>query len=274
MTIVTFDNISKEVRGFTGKPKRLISAVSFSIDPGETVGLIGHNGAGKSTTIKILMNLVRPTTGKMTLFGAAHGASARRRLGYAPETPRLQETLTAHEILQIHERLVGVPGPNVLERVGLDGVANQRVGTFSKGLRQRLSLGVALLGTPDLLVLDEPMSGLDPVGRADVATLIREEQNRGATILFSTHILPDVAHLCDRIIVLRSGNVVLDRKITNDRPSWSITLANGRSISVGPDEDPFGHAARLQREGEVVRSVQQSNSDLEALVLPHLRPAR
>lgn len=207
--------LDKDVRvGFWGRKKTLLSGVTFQVPQGSTVGFIGANGAGKSTTLKHIIGASRPTAGHVRVFGEDPAVAAtRRRLGYMPELPYLPPTLTAREICRLHATLCGVQAPDariasVLELVGLAGSAHERVGAFSKGMQTRLSLGLALLPDPDLLVLDEPMSGLDPVGRQLVRTVLQQEGARGKTILFSSHVLSDVEALCDRVVVIDKGRVV------------------------------------------------------------------
>lgn len=202
---------------YVGFRRRRVDAVrdlSLCVERGEIFGLIGPNGAGKTTTIKMLTGLIRPTSGEMQLMGY-NGFDRRcsRKLGYLPEISYYYESLTAYEILDFYAKLYGIREnrdkivSKWIDRVGLGHARNKRLGTFSKGMLQRIGLAQALVGDPELVILDEPQSGLDPLGRRDVAELIAECQKAGKTIFFSSHILPDVERLCDRVGVIRNGKM-------------------------------------------------------------------
>jgi ABC-2 type transport system ATP-binding protein len=190
--------------------------LDLRVAEGSVFGFVGPNGAGKSTTIKILVGLVKPTTGHATLFGErVPEAASRRAVGYLPENPSFHEFLRPLEVLALMGRLSGMHGAalrrrceEVLALVGLDGAADLTVRKFSKGMVQRLGLAQAVLHDPPLLILDEPMSGLDPIGRAEVRDLIVGLGRRGKTIFFSTHILADVESICDRAGMLLHGRLV------------------------------------------------------------------
>lgn len=201
--------------GFRRRRIDAVKGVSLSVEPGEIFGLIGPNGAGKTTTIKMMTGLIRPTKGQATLMGYdSRDRRCSKKLGYLPEISYYYECLTAAEILDFYARLYGIDSTerpkrveNWIERVGLSHAKNKRLGQFSKGMLQRIGLAQALIGDPELVILDEPQSGLDPIGRRDVADIIREAQNKGKTVFFSSHILPDVERLCDRIGVIRNGQM-------------------------------------------------------------------
>lgn len=193
-----------------------LADLTLSIARGEIFGLLGPNGAGKTTAVKTLLGLVRPTSGAANVLGRPVGdPQTRKRIGYLPELFRYQEWLDARDVLDLHARLLGIPSKRRartiatgLERVGLGSRACERVGTFSKGMQQRLGLAVALLGEPDLLLLDEPTSALDPVGRHDVREIVEAERARGATVILNSHLLTEVERVCDRIAVVDRGTVV------------------------------------------------------------------
>ena len=190
-----------------------LAGLSMTVARGEVFGFLGPNGAGKTTAVKLLLGLARPTGGEAMVLGAPAGdLETRRRIGYLPELFRFQSWLTAREVLVLHCRLMRMPRPGhaaaaeeALHVVGLDGRGDDKVGTFSKGMQQRLGLGVALLGEPALVVLDEPTSALDPVGRHDVRVIIRELRDRGATVFLNTHLLEEAEHVCDRVTIINKG---------------------------------------------------------------------
>lgn len=193
-----------------------LKSVSFSVQPGEIFGYLGPNGSGKTTTLKILLGLVFPDAGSVRVLGRPLGdRSWRYRAGYLPEHPYFYDYLTPAEYLGYAGRLFGMPPDHVRHRseelltlVGLRRSADVPVRRFSKGMVQRMGLAQALLNDPELLILDEPMSGLDPIGRRMVRDIILSQRERGKTVLFSTHILSDAETLCDRIGVLRGGELL------------------------------------------------------------------
>jgi len=195
---------------------RALDGLSMTVRRGEIFGFLGPNGAGKTTAVKLLVGLARPTAGEAMVLGAPAGdLETRRRIGYLPELFRYQAWLTAREVLALHCRLLELPKrtwsadiDQSLEVVGLTERAGSKVGTFSKGMQQRLGLGVALLGAPELVFLDEPTSALDPVGRHDVREIIRALRARGTTVFLNTHLLEEAEHVCDRVLVIDRGKAI------------------------------------------------------------------
>jgi ABC-2 type transport system ATP-binding protein len=193
-----------------------LDGLSMTVERGEVFGFLGPNGAGKTTAVKLLLGLARPTGGEAMVLGAPAGdRETRRQVGYLPELFRFQSWLTAREVLVLHCRLLQLPRPRwagevdeALHTVGLADRGDDKVGTFSKGMQQRLGLGVALLGEPALIVLDEPTSALDPVGRHQVRTVIRGLRDRGATVFLNTHLLAEAEHVCDRVTIISKGRAV------------------------------------------------------------------
>jgi ABC-2 type transport system ATP-binding protein len=201
--------------GFFRKRVEAVRAVSFDVKQGETFGLLGPNGAGKTTTIKAILRLIHPDSGSITLFGQGLSLAARARIGYLPENPYVYQYLRAHEFLDLCGRLMGMPGPRrkqraqeMIELVGLAHAVDRPIGRFSKGMMQRMGLAQALLHDPELLILDEPMSGLDPIGRKQVRDIILGQRRAGKTLIFTSHVLSDVEMLCDRIAIVHRGEVV------------------------------------------------------------------
>jgi len=207
--------------GLTRKSVHAVQGISFSVPAGDIFGFLGPNGAGKTTTIKMLTGLIRPSAGTATLLGeAVPSARARQKIGFLPENPYIYPYLTPQEFVEMCGRLSGLRGAalrdrsrQVLARTGVLYAADRPARRLSKGMLQRTGLAAALVGDPELLILDEPMSGLDPVGRKEVKDLIVDERRNGRTIFFSTHILGDVETLCDRVVILRRGRVVVSGKL-------------------------------------------------------------
>ncbi|GAO02304.1 ABC transporter ATP-binding protein [Anaeromyxobacter sp. PSR-1] len=201
--------------GLLARKVTAVDALDLEVVPGEIFGFVGPNGAGKTTTIKMLMGLIYPTSGRASIFDdPIPSRRAKARIGYLPEHPAYYEFLTGREALRFFAKLSDVPGAErdrrcdeLLELVGLTAAADRQIRKYSKGMQQRLGIAQALVGDPALVVLDEPMSGLDPVGRKDVRDLILELKRRGKTVFFSTHILPDVESLCDRVGVILRGKL-------------------------------------------------------------------
>jgi len=222
-TPIEIRNLSKTYRlgFFMNRQVRALQSLDLKLMPGQVYGLLGPNGAGKSTTIKILMNLVQPSEGEARLFGLAPtNREARRRVGYVPENPAPYEYLTGREFITLSGRLAGMSGKELDDRVSevigmvqMTRAANLQIRRYSKGMVQRVALAQALVSKPELLILDEPTSGLDPVGRRQIRDLILEERQRGTTVLFCTHIIPDVEALCDRVAVLVGGRRVREGSV-------------------------------------------------------------
>src|SRR5437588_1588365 len=213
---VRAEALSKIYRvGFWARKVRAVEDLSFEVRGGEIFGLLGPNGAGKTTALKMLLGFVKPTSGQAFISGERVGTVAsRRQLGYLPENPALYEFLRGDEYLVFAGRLCGLSRAEarkrtaeLLERVGLAGRADRPIRKFSKGMVQRLALAQALVGDPRIAILDEPMSGLDPIGRKDVRDLILQLRDEGRTVLFSTHILSDVEAICDRVGILVEGRL-------------------------------------------------------------------
>ncbi len=198
-----------------------LKGIDLTVASGQVYGLLGPNGAGKSTSIKILMNLVHPSSGEARLFGRdPSDRSARREVGFVPENPAPYEYLTGREMVTMAGALSGVTRHELDERVktviasvGMERTADLQIRRYSKGMLQRICLAQALVNQPKLLVLDEPTSGLDPVGRREMRDIILEQRQRGTTVLFCTHIIPDVEALCDRVAVLVGGRLVREGSV-------------------------------------------------------------
>jgi ABC-2 type transport system ATP-binding protein len=210
-------------QGFTRKRVEAVKSVSFEVSRGDIFGFLGPNGAGKTTTIKMLTGLIFPTSGRATVFGDPIPSSrAMQRVGFLPENPYVYPYLTPNEFVELCGRLSGLKGKalasrvtTVLELVGIAYAADRPVRRLSKGMLQRTGLAAALVADPELLILDEPMSGLDPVGRKEVRDIILSERANGRTIFFSSHILSDVESMCDHVTILRQGSVVVSGRLSD-----------------------------------------------------------
>jgi ABC-2 type transport system ATP-binding protein len=245
-----------------------VRGISFEVREGEIFGFLGPNGAGKTTTIKMLIGLIFPTRGEARIDGrSVSDPRARRRLGFLPENPYLYQYLTGMELMDLCGRLVGLPGverrkrsSELIERVGLASAADRAVRKYSKGMMQRLGLAQALLGDPDLLILDEPMTGLDPIGRKEVRDLLLEEKKRGKTLFFSSHILSDVEMLCDRVAIVNRGALTaygaLDELLRPEVRRVEIELAGvdegarERLRAMVASLEPHGAGVMITVEGE------------------------
>ena len=202
--------------GFWKKTSRTaLKSLHLNITQGETFGFLGPNGAGKTTTLKLLMGIIFPTSGTATILGRdIDDPEVKRKVGFLPEQPYFYDYLSAPELLDYYARLSGVPADarqkrigELLDRVGLSDVGNKQLRKFSKGMLQRVGIAQAIIHDPDIVFLDEPMSGLDPVGRHDVRELIQHLKDQGKTIFFSTHILSDAEALCDRVGIIHKGEL-------------------------------------------------------------------
>ncbi|MFN8791042.1 MAG: ABC transporter ATP-binding protein [Bdellovibrionales bacterium] len=208
------DLVKKLPTGFVGKTE-VLHKISFNVPKGVACGFVGNNGAGKTTTLKCLLEFLNPDSGEIQFFGEKLTVQNRIRLGYLPERPYLYEFLTAWEFLRFHWNLTfptlqgfDARAEEVLKTVGLFENRNKIMRKFSKGMLQRAGLAQALIHNPDLMILDEPMSGLDPDGRYMVKNILRELKNQGKTLFFSSHLLEDVDELCEYIVVIHHGNIL------------------------------------------------------------------
>jgi len=237
MAILDLLDIHKSYRSHLSIRKYwILRGLSLSIGEGEVFGFIGTNGAGKTTTIKLALGLIFPDQGSVRLFGEdASRVELRRRVGFLPENPYLYDYLTGEEFLDFHARLFGLDRitrrkrvRDLLERVGLGNRGYRQLRHYSKGMLQRIGLAQALINDPDLVVLDEPMSGLDPIGRREVRDIILDLKARGRTVFFSTHILSDTEMICDRVGLLVKGSLKavgrIDELVSGEVPYWEVAL--------------------------------------------------
>ena len=309
-TVVQTDNLTKDFHtGFwRPRPHRALDALTLAVPANGVFGLLGPNGAGKSTTLKLLLDLIRPTAGRAELLGLPAGdVSARQRLGFLPEHPTFYDYLTAEELLTYFAGLFGYRGPErhrrataVLDRVGLGADRRRPLRQYSKGMVQRVGLAQALVNDPELVILDEPMSGLDPVGRREVREMILELRDEGKSVVFSSHILSDAEALCSRVGILSKGKLVAEGSIgeltSGGSRGWEIVvtgtdpahagrlakaveritpIAEGRyAIRLGAESRPEPLVAELAAAGARLVSVTPLRATLEDVFLQALgRPA-
>jgi len=223
---------------YRGSGRHALAGVDLRIDRGAAFGLIGLNGAGKTTFIKALLGVVRPSEGSIHVLGGAPGdREVRAKIGYLPERLQLPASWRASEFLASIARLKGLRpyGDEVrrqLSRVGLEGVS-ARIGSYSKGMKQRLGLACALLGDPELLILDEPTDGIDPLGRVEVRRILQQERGRGATLFLNSHLLSETVRVCDRIGILVGGRLVRQGQL-----DALLGSGNRHRIRFAPGADP------------------------------------
>jgi ABC-2 type transport system ATP-binding protein len=240
MDAVLTDGLTKHYRvGFLrSRPYVALDRLDLRVGRGEVFGFLGPNGAGKTTTLKLLMQLIFPTGGTASILGRPVGdVTVRRRLGYLPENPAFYDNVSAEELLGYFASLFGYRGAErtarvsrLLDEVGLGGERRMQLRRYSKGMIQRVGLAQALLNDPEIVFLDEPMSGLDPLGRRDVRELILRLRDRGTTVFFSSHILADAEAICSRVGIVAGGRLVAAGTIADMVPfritSWDVVLAN------------------------------------------------
>jgi ABC-2 type transport system ATP-binding protein len=214
--VVVVDGLIKDFRpGFGVRLKRVLHGISFAVREGEIFGFVGPNGAGKTTTLKVLMGLIRPSGGKASILGRdVRDTESRRHVGFLPENPYFYDHLTGRELLHFYARLSELPRrlrakrvDMLLDWVGLTQAADARLRTYSKGMQQRVGIAQALIHDPQVVMLDEPMSGLDPIGRKEIRDLVLRLRAEGKTVFMNTHILSDVEMVCDRVAILVGGRI-------------------------------------------------------------------
>ena len=277
--IVRVDGLVKDFRpGFGLRKKRVLHGISFEVRRGESFGFIGPNGAGKTTTLKALLGLIRPSGGRAQLLGRDAGdPESRRQIGYSPESPYFYEFLTGREILSFYARLCEVSPSQVDERaervlaqVGLSHAADARLRTYSKGMLQRIGIAQALVHEPSVLFLDEPMSGLDPVGRKEIRDLIVHLNAEGKTIFMNTHILSDVEMICDRVAIIVAGRIAYEGNLEafhGERKEFDVTLAGLAPEFADELAARVGDALRGRGDRVTVRLAEK---EMQELVQPAL----
>jgi ABC-2 type transport system ATP-binding protein len=255
MFAIRTENLTKDFSiGFwRPKPYRALDALNLEVAKGETFGFLGPNGAGKTTTLKLLMQLIYPTSGRAEILDHPVGdVNVKRRIGYLPESPYFYDYLTAEELLDYFARLFGYNSAErhrraaaLLDQVGIGGERRLPLRKFSKGMVQRVGIAQALINDPEVVFLDEPMSGLDPLGRREVRNLILSLRDRGCTVFFSSHVLSDAEALCNRVAVLAHGKLVANGRISDlqafDVRGWELIVSGLTAESLER------HRSRIRR---------------------------
>lgn len=277
MAVIEIENLTKDFYlGFWRKrPFRALDGISLVVEAGEVFGFLGPNGAGKTTTLKILMNLIRPTSGTARILGqSVDSVAMRRRIGYLPENPYFYDYLTANELLIYVGNLFGIRQPelhskvdSLLQTVSLESARHTALGKFSKGMVQRIGIAQALINDPEVVFLDEPMSGLDPLGRREVREVVHTLKQTGVTVFFSSHILPDVEALCDRVAIMNKGRILevgaLHDILKMRIEGHEIILGRLRNISM---EELKGMSRRLLKMGDRVHLHVDNSGQVGAIV--------
>ncbi|MBD3369752.1 ATP-binding cassette domain-containing protein [Candidatus Fermentibacteria bacterium] len=260
---------------------RAVEGISFSLRNGDILGFLGPNGAGKTTTIKCILGLLRPTSGSVRLWGEPPAAAkVRQRIGFVPENPTYESCFTPLEFLRTFSEMRGLDQGSdfmlgLLGRVGLSGWETTRIDRFSKGMRQRLSLALALQSQPDVLVLDEPTGGLDPLARKEFRDIILEESRRGAAVFLSSHLLSEVEAICDRAVILSQGRKVSEgsmEELLRKKSPYTIRFSLPGSTPV--EKRLEGGESELQKEIDSIRrrdgtilAVERTGRSLEEVFL-------
>lgn len=270
---VEVDGLVKDFSvGIRGVRLRAVAGLSLRIPAGQVFGLLGPNGSGKSTTIKALLGLVEPTSGSCRVFGVdSREVGARREVGYLPESPFFYRYLTGRELVTFYGRLAGGGGAalrsrvgEVLEIVGLAEHGDRRVGTYSKGMLQRVGLAQALVHDPRLLILDEPTAGVDPVGAADISRLILRLKAEGRTILITSHLLGQIEEVCDRVAILDRGRLILEGAVRElVGPAGTQALV----VDALPEAELAELRAWLQAKGRRLHGVEEPRPRLDRIFL-------
>lgn len=262
--------------GLRGSKLRAVDGLNLEVGNNEIFGLLGPNGSGKSTTIKIILGLLGPSAGGCQIYGLpSHTVAARRSVGFLPEAPYFYRYLTGRELIRFYARVCGVARTKinsqvaeVIELVGMTEAADRRVGTYSKGMLQRIGLAQALVHDPQLVILDEPTAGVDPMGSAAIAEIVRELKRRGKTILLSSHLLAQIEDLCDRVGILHRGKLVREGRVQD-----LVEEKHAESMVVeGLSE--AGRAAvekMIVEQGGRLRRIEKSRLSLDTLFLQEVQ---
>ncbi len=275
---IRIQHLTKDFRlGLRGVKLRAVDDLSFEVQDNQVFGLLGPNGSGKSTTMKVILGLLEPTQGKCEIFGLrSDSVQARRLVGYLPESPYFYRFLSGRELVAYYAGICGVAKAGrdkrvaeVLDLVGLSAAADRRVGTYSKGMLQRVGLAQAIVHDPRLVILDEPTAGVDPIGTQDISELILELKRRGKTVLLCSHLLAQVEDVCDNLAILNLGKLVAEGAVGD------LLRREGLSTLAVENFTPAMRAeveAVLARHGAHLRQVETARVALDQLFLEKVGP--
>jgi len=251
---------------------RAVENLTLNVPEGQVYGLLGPNGSGKSTTIKIILGLLEPTVGECKVFGVPSGrVDSRLNVGYLPEAPYFYRYLSGEELVRFYARICGVPKKNLKDRVrevidwvGLSGASHRRVGTYSKGMLQRIGLAQALVHDPRLIILDEPTAGVDPVGSAEISELILKLKTQGKTVLITSHLLAQIEDICDRVAILDKGKLIVEGSVNE-----LVGVSDRQSLIVDslPPAELEELRGWLASRGHALNAVEQPRTRLDQLFL-------
>lgn len=274
---VEIENLTKDFRiGVRSVKLRAVDGLSLSVRRGEVFGLLGPNGSGKSTTLKIILGLLRPTSGACRIFGKSSAdAAVRSRIGFLPEAPYFYGCLSGRELVRFYARMSGVPAGEIEARTedalalaGMTAAASRRVRTYSKGMLQRIGVAQAIVHDPELVILDEPTAGIDPIGAAEIGAAVRAMRSRGKTVILCSHLLGQIEELCDRVAIMDRGKLVVAGTLDD------VLTQRGRQIAVVGEGAPLTPelAAELrERFGLNIERVSHPRISLERYFLENLK---
>lgn len=261
-------DLEKSFKGHLGIGRfHALNSASLTVSKGVIYGFLGPNGAGKTTTLKILTGMLFPDKGEVTMLGEKlHDVRTRRNIGFLPESPYFYDYLSGEELLYFMGRLYGLPDKMIKERVahllklvGMEGRAKGQLRKYSKGMLQRIGLAQALINDPELVILDEPMTGLDPIGRREFRDLILDLKTQGKTVFFSSHILSDAESICDQVAILVRGKVVREGHLADLLSSqvqfWDVSFRTAKAFSA-----PVGSTLHAQQEDQILLRVEKEES--------------
>lgn len=274
---IEIENLIKDFRvGMRGVKLRAVDNVSFRVERGEVFGLLGPNGSGKSTTLKIILGLLRPTSGTCRIFGKnSADVKVRSRIGFLPEAPYFYGYLSGRELVKYYARMCGVPAGKIdaatedaLALTGMTDAASRRVKTYSKGMLQRIGVAQAVVHDPELVILDEPTAGIDPIGSAEIGDAIRAMKARGKTVVLCSHLLGQIEDLCDRVAIMNRGKLVVAGTLDE------VLTQRGKQLAIVGDGTPLTSQlieTLRERDGINIEEVSHPRISLERYFLENLK---
>jgi len=289
MEVLVIRDLKKIYKTFSGEKRVVIKGLNFTVNE-EIFGFIGPNGAGKTTTIKIILDFIKPTSGEVLIFGKSNSdITVKKRLGFLPEKPYIYDSITGREYLDFCADAYGIPFyerkklfSDLLELVGLIGIEEHPISSYSKGMLQRLLFASTLINNPDLLILDEPMSGLDPIGRNIIASVMKDLKEKGKTVFFSSHIIQDVERLSDRVAIIVNGEIKLLDSVSNIVQRFmkgyvvTVRRAGDNKLEIFRSElhDLWSLMEKLRKNGYEIVSIEPERLTLEEILVSYINRDR